>query len=230
MVTNARRNRALRQPIGLGQKSVATEIVDSRHYLDTQARSILLIDYAQQIEPTDRLPLEDLQPVLLGLFGEVGSIMATAKKLHREGEAFAGYRQAVIEEFGDALWYLAAICRRLKTGIDKVFSEAIRAAGYEGALVASDTPEWPVAIANRVKTTPDLDSVLLKLGEATAALLTLKENPSNARAVLLPFADCYLEGLQAAGQFSTATNSLTASLSEQTKNFFRKVLWKAIAG
>lgn len=199
MVTNAQRNRALRPPVGLGQKSIATETADSGHYLDTQARSVLLIDYAQKVEPTDNLPFEDLQPVLLGLFGEVGSIMSTAKKLHREGEAFAGYRQAAIEEFGDALWYLAAICRRLKFGVDKVFSEAIRAAGCKVTVVAGDTPDWPVDIANRVKPISHLDSVLLKLGEATAALLTLKANPSNPKTVLLSFANCYLEGLEAAG-------------------------------
>ncbi len=122
--------------------------------------------------------------------------MSTAKKLHREGKAFAGYRQAAIEEFGDALWYLAAICRRLKVGVDTVFSEAIRAAGYEGAPVV---PEWPVDIANGVRPISHLDSVLLKLGEATAALLTLKANPSNPKTVLLAFAACYLEGMEAAG-------------------------------
>lgn len=167
--------------------------------MDTQARSVLLIDYARQVEPTDRLPLGDLQPVLLGLFGEVGSIMSTAKKLHREGEAYAGYRHAVIEEFGDALWYLAAICRRLEIGVDNIFSDAIAAGGYIGAPIASDTPEWPVAIASRVETIPDLDSALLKLGEATAALLSLKKMTSNPRAMLLSFADCYLKSLQASG-------------------------------
>lgn len=199
MATNAWRERVLRQPIGLDQKSIATETVDSGHYLETQAPSVLLIDYAQQVAPTDNLPFEDFHPVLLGLFGEVGSIMSTAKKLHREGEAFTGYRQAAIEEFGDALWYLAAICRRLEIGIDTVFSQAIRAAKHEGALVAGDTPDWPVDIANRVRPISHLDSVLLKLGEATAALLTLKANPSNPKTVLLSFAACYLEGLEAAG-------------------------------
>ena len=75
------------------------------------ARSVLLTEYMRQVEPTDKLPPNDLQPILLGLFGEVGSITATAKKLHREKNAYAGYRQAVTEEFGDALWRFAALCR-----------------------------------------------------------------------------------------------------------------------
>src|SRR6266481_6238396 len=107
-----------------------------------QARSILLADYARQVEPTDKLPFDDLQPILLGIFGEVGSIMATAKKLHREGEAFAGYQHAVVEEFGDALWYVTALCRRLKIDINTIFSGAVNAGEYASAIAATDTPEW----------------------------------------------------------------------------------------
>jgi len=77
-----------------------------------------------QVEPTDKLALDDLQPILLGLFGEVGSIMATAKKFHREGEAYASYRYAVEEEFGDALWYFTALCRRLAMRVDEILAAA----------------------------------------------------------------------------------------------------------
>lgn len=167
--------------------------------MDKEARSISLAEYARQVEPTDRLPLDDLQPVLLGLFGEVGSIMATAKKLHREGEAFVGYRHAVIEEFGDALWYLAALCRRIKINIDAVFSEAIAAGSYTQVLAATDTPEWPVAIASRVEAAPALDAALLELGEAAAALLSLARKARDPKAALVPFVNSYLKALQAAG-------------------------------
>lgn len=167
--------------------------------LDKQARSILLTEYARRVEPTDKLPLDDLQPVLLGLFGEVGSIMATAKKLHREGEAFAGYKHAVIEEFGDALWYFSAICRRLKIGFEAVFSEVIAAGGYAKALAATDTPDWPVAIVKRMEMVPALDPALLQLGESAAALLSLATKSSDPKERLRSFADCYLRSLQAAG-------------------------------
>jgi hypothetical protein len=84
-------------------------IVNSR----ANSASVRLADYAREIEPTDKLPANDLKPVLLGLFGEVGGIMATAKKHHREPKAFVGYHKAVVEEFGDTLWYFATLCRRL---------------------------------------------------------------------------------------------------------------------
>lgn len=90
--------------------------------MKSQHRSILLADYMSQVESTDRLRPDELQPILLGLFGEVGSIMATAKKFHREQEAYAGYRHAVEEEFGDALWYFTALCRRLKVRVDNILA------------------------------------------------------------------------------------------------------------
>jgi NTP pyrophosphatase (non-canonical NTP hydrolase) len=98
--------------------------------LDLMHRSMLLADYMRQVEPTDELPADDIRPVLLGLFGEVGSIMATAKKLHREKSAYAGYRNAVEEEFGDALWYMTALCRRLDLRLDEIFGETVGSNDY----------------------------------------------------------------------------------------------------
>ncbi len=146
-----------------------------------EAHSNLLVDYMRQVEPTDKLPPNDLRPILLGLFGEVGSITATAKKLHREKKAYAGYRHAVIEEFGDALWYLTALCRRVRIGLDAIFSDVVAAGESESALAALE-----------------LDSTLLKLGEAAAALLSLTHDTANAKEILRSFADWYLKGLKAA--------------------------------
>src|SRR5258708_14618123 len=98
--------------------------------MESQHRSILLAEYMSQVEPTDKLAADDLQPVLLGLFGEVGSIMATAKKFHREKEAYAGYRHAVEEEFGDALWYFTALCRRLDARMDNILAQAASGEAY----------------------------------------------------------------------------------------------------
>jgi hypothetical protein len=166
--------------------------------LNGQARSMLFADYMGKVGSTDRLPEGDLRPVLFGLFGEVGSIMAIAKKLRREEDAYTGYRHAVVEEFGDTLWYLTALCRRLKISLDDIFSGAISHDEYSSALTATDTPEWPVAVTQRVTVAPDRYQALLQLGEATSALLSLTSNSSNAKALLCEFAGCYLRALQAA--------------------------------
>lgn len=45
---------------------------------------------------------------------------------------------------------------------------------------------------------PEIDPVLLELGQTTAALLTLKQNPGDSYALLAKFVDCYLKGLHSA--------------------------------
>ena len=110
----------------------------------------------------------------MGLFGEVGSIMATTKKYTREDEAYAGYQQAVEEEFGDALWYLTTLCRRLGVSVDSIFSKVTNQDRYSKSIAASDLPDGPVSHISSVNYLPTLDEVLLKLGEAMTALLVIK--------------------------------------------------------
>ena len=83
--------------------------------------SLLLSDYVNEISATDVLDLADIDPILLGLYGEVGGIMSTAKKHIREESAYPGFKKAAEEEFGDTLWYLTALCRRLEVPLEDVF-------------------------------------------------------------------------------------------------------------
>lgn len=46
---------------------------------------------------------------ILGLFGETGSLLSEVKKKQRDSKSYDSYEIGVIEEFGDALWYLAVI-------------------------------------------------------------------------------------------------------------------------
>jgi hypothetical protein len=160
--------------------------------------TMLLTDYVKLVDPTDKMP-PDLAPVLFGLFGEVGSIMAASKKHHREGDVYVGFRDAVVEEFGDALWYVTAIARRLKLPIDDIFSAAVTQSGHQTTVAANDLAGWPLALAKRAVPTPELDPALLKLGDATAALLPIANDQSQARSLLTKFSAFYLEALQASG-------------------------------
>lgn len=163
-----------------------------------QSRPMLLADYMRLVEPTDNMPPE-LAPVLFGLFGEVGGVMAASKKLHRERENFVGFREAAVEEFGDVLWYLTAIGRRLKIGIDKVFGHALDETTYERAIAANSSADWPVVVANRLVPAPQLDTALLKLGESAAALLELDRDATRAALLLRAFALCFVQAVQASG-------------------------------
>ena len=51
---------------------------------------------------------------ILGLFGEVGSLLSALKKKLRDTAAFTKYDQIILEELGDVLWYFTIIATRAK--------------------------------------------------------------------------------------------------------------------
>ena len=108
--------------------------------------------------------LDALTPIRLGLFGEVGGLMATSKKYHREGEAFAAHRDAVIEEFGDALWYLAALCRRLGYSLEEVVAEASQGDDVTSDFVTGTLLNAPIASARAFGEQTAFDEMLMCLG------------------------------------------------------------------
>src|SRR5262249_11804123 len=116
------------------------------------------------------------------------------KKHKREGSAFVGYRYTVVEEFGDALWYLAALCRRLSVDFDSIFATATSSGKYYGA---NEVSSGTVVSASSPVKLPKLDRTLLNLGEAVACLLSIATSYPNARQKLIDFAASFLEALQA---------------------------------
>ena len=158
--------------------------------------SILLRDYMQKIAPTDTLHQDDLRPVLLGLFGEVGSVMATAKKHHREKDSYVGYQHAVVEEFGDVLWYFTTLCRRLGCGIDDIFAGVVASEHYDQMVAASDLYNGSISRISTANSLPPLDDILLGLGDAAAALLPIKAPEDKNQRLLHAFAVCYLQAVQ----------------------------------
>lgn len=164
---------------------------------ETHHQSILLAEYMRQVEPTDRFSPSDVQPLLLGLFGEVGSIMAAAKKLHREKEVYAGFRHAAEEEFGDALWYFTALCRRLDVRMDELFSEAVGGDEYSIQVAANDLVTGPISRVATPISTSDLDGALLQLGEAATALFGIRDSVDRP-GLLANFTRAYLRAVAAA--------------------------------
>lgn len=157
--------------------------------------SLLLSDYAAEIAATDVLNSTDFSPVLQGLYGEIGGIMATAKKHIREKSAYPGFKKAAEEEFGDALWYLAALCRRMKIPLEEVFAEAANHGNFKNAEAASDKVESALAYIDIPLAEPSsVDSTLVRLGQSAAALL---DSPFT-RSDLVFFARAYLDAIRAA--------------------------------
>lgn len=157
--------------------------------------SLLLSVYAAEIAATDVLNPSDFNPVLQGLYGEVGGIMATVKKHVRDKSAYPGFKRAAEEEFGDTLWYLAAICRRLNVPLDEIFGEAANHGNFKNVGAASDIAQGAIAyIAVPIATPASLDTTLVRLGQSAAALL----GSIPVRTELVAFARAYLDAIHAA--------------------------------
>ena len=166
----------------------------------TGERYLTFSEYERVVAATDRLPRDTAVPVLLGLYGEVGSIMTTSKKLHREREAYTAYQEATEEEFGDALWYLAALCRRCEISLADLIKQACGgASATDETLTACDTLDGPVAIVHGFKNLDQIDNLLMRLGRETAELSELHTGNMPERSKLVRFAATYLQAVQATG-------------------------------
>lgn len=72
--------------------------------------------YQRAVRLTDHLPADELETPMLGFFGEVGSLLTVVKKQRRDFPAYPGYKAAILEEFGDVLWYFTTLVDR--AGLD----------------------------------------------------------------------------------------------------------------
>lgn len=90
--------------------------LDQARLFEDVADVLQLDEYQDFTAISDRSELpgvDGLGFVLLGLFGETGSLLSALKKKRRDKDAFRAYDDAVLEEFGDTLWYLANAAGRV---------------------------------------------------------------------------------------------------------------------
>ena len=157
---------------------------------------MLFSDYEKQIQLTDQFSSGDLHPILYGLFGEVGSVMATIKKQYREKKVYSGYRTAVIEELGDTLWYFATLCRKLGFDLENIFDDLVNEEHYRHTIAASDVLGYPLSRVSGSKDQVPLDGVLVKLGATASELLSVSNSDGNTEQLLRSFADVYVQTVQ----------------------------------
>lgn len=65
---------------------------------------------------------------LFGLAGEVGTIFSAFKKRMRDRRNVAAFREELIEELGDALWYVASIASLSEIELEEVAQKNIKKA------------------------------------------------------------------------------------------------------
>lgn len=78
-----------------------------------------LHEFADLAAKTDRFVGKDDHAALLaaGLIGEAGSVVAELKKARREREAYPVYRDRMMEEVGDFLWYFVRLAAVVAPGL-----------------------------------------------------------------------------------------------------------------
>jgi NTP pyrophosphatase (non-canonical NTP hydrolase) len=97
-----------------------------------------LADYQEQAQATDRVPAGDPNAMivpLLGMAGEVGSLLEEYKKHLRDGDAHMLFAAQVAEELGDILWYLANAATKFELDLAEIAA----------ANLAKTRDRWPPA-------------------------------------------------------------------------------------
>ncbi len=85
-----------------------------------------LIEYSRAAEQTDQLarkPKDHALFLAVGLFGEAGSVLTELKKEQRDTDAYPAYRNRLVEEIGDCLWYLARLSAVLSPSVVDVMDK-----------------------------------------------------------------------------------------------------------
>lgn len=76
---------------------------------------------------------------LLGLAGESGTLLTEYKKWLREGSSYQIFKDRVVEELGDILWYVSNIASKEGLDLDRIATENLRKAKSRW-LPAPETP------------------------------------------------------------------------------------------
>ncbi len=161
---------------------------------------------------------------LLGLFGEVGSLLSEVKKKQRDKVSYLGYEAAVEEELGDVLWYLTVFASRLGLSLAEIAARTINA--------AEDNPDLSFALVqprlSKVDNapTPEFEKTLLKLAGTVGSLVSGIESDTlqkNRSALLSLLTDVFQTLVRAADEASVSLEA--AALRNLNKTAAR---WPAI--
>ncbi len=91
--------------------------------LQSPPNTLTLKQYQELARRTDRTAkagAANLDFPLLGLFGEVGSLMSELKKKQRDADSYVGYEPSVVEELGDVLWYFSVLASRAQIALPDI--------------------------------------------------------------------------------------------------------------
>ena len=127
-------------------------------------RRLTVAGFETHATATDQLDPKDQETALLGLVGEVGSLVSALKKKRRDTDGFFGYHEAVVEELGDVLWYISAVARRGETSLAEAVARVVGDGRHRETLT------FDLAAAQKASGPKALELSLLKLASETGDL------------------------------------------------------------
>lgn len=179
--------------------------------------------YCDEVQETDRFEVNEIQPILLGLFGEVGGVMSAVKKLKREKKAYVGFRANVIDELGDAFWYFTALARRFDVSVAQLLLD-LNASAFSDAqsVIASDDPLCPVAFSSKIGPKQEVcDQALVNIGRTSADMLRVQSMDHDERLdVMRSFVRNFLTVL---GECNVSFSEVLTANVKKTRSRFGKL-------
>lgn len=128
-----------------------------------------LNEYQLRAVETDRFSGKGLTLPALGLVGEIGSLLSEVKKKQRDTAAYVNYESAVLEEFGDALWYLATVARIADIALASLFADIASLANPSNHEVAFSALQ-PQHVLKLNTPAAQFERTLLRLAAAVGSL------------------------------------------------------------
>lgn len=135
-------------------------------------------DLVRRTDRSGRSGREGVSFALLGLYGETGSLLSELKKKHREAEAYPAFSEAVVEEFGDVLWYLADLAGRAGLSLSAV---SLAGRDYHGEQIESQAARTFVDVQPHrgafggPNPTTAYEATLMRLGAVAGEILAAFE-------------------------------------------------------
>lgn len=86
-------------------------------------------DFQEEAAKTDQVGCDEQNSILvplLGLAGEVGTLLSAYKKYLRDGGAHERFHDQVGEDLGDLLWYVANVASKFNLELDAIASQNLK--------------------------------------------------------------------------------------------------------
>ena len=176
------------------------KLPDVAKILSKPAETLTIAQYQALARLTDRTAQSGrtgLDFPLLGLFGEVGSLLSELKKKQRDADSYIGYEPSVIEELGDVLWYFANVASRADIELVELAERLIYAPKkHKGSHSARDlafVDLQPKMARRRPRNSEPFEDTLMRLAAEVGRLVAafskdhaLKEDRGNLSGYMAP--------------------------------------------